>query len=116
MEQTVVAVKHGTLLKTSAALCGIARNTLRYCINARKHKKNIGCPPFLSSAKDTELFHQIFWLAEVRTLITGKLLRRSVYTYCKLNRIMNNFNHNSALAGRKWMKLFMRWHPHVSKR
>jgi hypothetical protein len=56
-------------------------------------------------------------VAQVGMLITGKHLRSSICSCCELNGIViNSFSQNSVLAGREWMKLFVIWHPDMSKK
>jgi hypothetical protein len=92
-----------------------ARNTLRCHLNAGTHKKNIGHPPLFSPEQKTGSCDRIFRLAEVGVPIIFKLLRKIFCMYYELNGIMNNFNENSGLGGRKQNKLFLGRHPDVSK-
>jgi hypothetical protein len=49
MEQDVAAVKNSMALKIAATRYGIARNSLRYHVNAETHNKNIGHHLFFKS-------------------------------------------------------------------
>ncbi|KAJ8875888.1 hypothetical protein PR048_023795 [Dryococelus australis] len=46
----------------------------------------------------------------------GKVIQRSVYTFCKQYDIANPFDKSSRLAGSKWLKLFLKRHPNISQR
>lgn len=46
--------------------------------------------------------------------ITGKIIRRSVFSFCDKNNICNLFNLNIQKAGLKWLRLFLGRHPEVA--
>jgi hypothetical protein len=48
--------------------------------------------------------------------ITGKVIRRLVYTFCEQNNVESPFNKSHGLAGRKWLNLFLKRHREVGRR
>ncbi|KAJ4443266.1 hypothetical protein ANN_04934 [Periplaneta americana] len=98
MAQGVVAVKNSMPLNTAATRYGIARNTLRYHVNDGAEKKYIGRPALLSFAQGRELCSRIFRVADVGMPLSSKLVKRTVFTFCVINGIKNNFCKNLGLV------------------
>lgn len=96
----ILPVNDGMPLKPAAAQYDTVRSILRYRVNAGIHK-NTGSLQLLFPEKYAELYHRMFWVAEIRLPVTGTLWRTNGYTYCELNVVMYNFNDKSELTGRK---------------
>ena len=70
----------------------------------------------LTEKQQAELCSRIFRLAEVGMPITGRLLRRSIFTYAEKMGLKHNFSQANQLAGRKWLAAFLKNNPLVAKR
>lgn len=116
MRAAVLDVQGGMPLKTAAKRHGIARNTLRYHVQAGPNKKNIGHPTVLNVAQEEELCNRIFRLAAIGMPINNCVLRRSVFSFCEMNAIPHTFNQQQKMAGWKWVKLFLKRHRDVAYR
>src|SRR5215475_10003222 len=97
--RAAVDVQGGMPLKTAAKRHGIARNTLRYHVQAGPNKKNIGHPTVLTVAQEEELCNRIFRLAAIEMPINNCVLRRSVFSFYEMNAIPHTFNQQQKLAG-----------------
>lgn len=109
------AIAKGMVVRTAAARFQIPWTLRNHQANG-KTTKILGRPSYLNSAQEKDLCNKIFRQAVIGIPITGKVLQRSVYTFCAENNIENPFNNSTGLAERKWLKLFLQRHPEVSRR
>lgn len=110
------AVQGGMAVRAASSMYGIPRRTLRNHLSTGKTSKNIGRPCMLTVNQENDLRDRIIRLADVGMPITYKGLRRSVYSYVEKMQIPNNFPEEKALAGRKWVRLFLKRHPEITRR
>ncbi|KAJ4439773.1 hypothetical protein ANN_07901 [Periplaneta americana] len=92
-----ISVKNGMPLNTAATRYGIARNTLRYHVNARAEMKNIGRPALLSFAQEREFCSRLFRLADVGMPLISKLVKRTVFTFYVSKRKVQTLNQGRAM-------------------
>nr|CAI5820942.1 unnamed protein product [Callosobruchus analis] len=110
------AVRCGMAVRAASNEFGIPRRTLRNHVSSGSATKRIGRPCILTEERELDLESRIVRLADVGMPITSKCLRRSVYKYVEIMKIPHNFPSLTALAGRKWVKLFLKRHPNISRR
>nr|CAI5838934.1 unnamed protein product [Callosobruchus analis] len=110
------AVRCGMAVRAASNEFGIPRRTLRNHVSSGSATKRIGRPCILTEEQELDLESRIVRLADVGMPITLKCLRRSVYKYVEIMKIPHNFPSLTALAGRKWVKLFLKRHPNISRR
>lgn len=116
LQKAMRAIAEGMPVRTAATRYKIPRRTLRNHQASGKTTKQLGRPSYLTPAQEMDLCNRIFRLAEVGMPITGKVIQRSVYTFCSQNNVKNPFDTQSGLAGRKWLRLFLQRHPEVAQR
>lgn len=116
LQDALAAVDRGMPVRTASVTFKIPRRTLRNHVSSGKTKKKLGRSSYLSPDQEKELCARIFRLADVGVPLTGKVIRRSVYTFCTENKIKAPFNDFKCTAGRKWLSLFIKRHPEVAKR
>ena len=116
MEKAVRAVNNGSSVNKASKDYRIPRRTLRNHLKSGKTSRKLGRNSVLTTEQEQELCSRIFRLADVGMPITGKLIRRSVFSYCEENNITHSFNANTQKAGRKWLRLFLGRHPEVARR
>lgn len=116
LRNALAAVAKGASVKGTAAKFGIPRRTLRNHVSSGSKVKKLGRNTYLNVEQEQELCQRIHRLGNVGMPITPKLLRRSVFTFCSLNKIPHPFSLKNATAGKKWLKLFLIRHPDVARR
>lgn len=114
--EAMEAVRNGMAVRTASSRFGIPRRTLRNHINSGSTTKKIGRPCMLTVEQENDLRDRIAKLADIGMPVTYKGLRRSVFAYVQKMGISHNFSRDRALAGRKWVRLFLKRHPDISMR
>ncbi|KAJ8881974.1 hypothetical protein PR048_018462 [Dryococelus australis] len=115
-QAAMVAIVQGMPVRTAAARWNIPRRTLRNHQSSGSTTRKLGRSSYMTPAQETDLCNRIIRLAEVGMPMTGKVIRRSRYTFCEQRNIANPFDKSSGLAGRKWLKRFLKRHPEISQR
>ncbi|KAJ8865586.1 hypothetical protein PR048_033106 [Dryococelus australis] len=109
-------LKDKVSVRSAAITHGIPRRTLRNYLQSGSRQKIKGRDPISSIGHELELCNRILRLSDVGMLLISDILKRTVVSFCELNGLKHLFNPNTASAGKKWLKLFLRRHPNVSKR
>lgn len=96
---------------------GIHESTLRkrMKINSVEHMP-LGRKPTFTAEKEIMLVDHIINVAKLYYGITPHELRRIAYEFAEANKIKHTFNTTTKLAGKDWLYLFLRRHPHISLR
>lgn len=55
-------------------------------------------------------------MADVGVPLTSKMLRVQAFSFCKIKKIPNTFNDAKNVAGKKWLRLFLKRHPELARR
>ncbi|CAG4929841.1 unnamed protein product [Parnassius apollo] len=99
--------------RKAAATFNIPRRTLRNHIKSGSTKKIIGRTPVLNKTQEKDLCKRVIRLAQVGLPLTSKIVRKQAYEFCKANSIPNSFNDNKNIAGKKWLKIFVKRNPEI---
>lgn len=95
----------------------IPRRTLGGYVKSKKsHKTSAGRKPVLTQEQESTLVERIVRLADVGFPVTPKVVKRSVFTFCKENGLQHQFNGTEGCAGRTWFRGFLKRHPELAKR
>lgn len=113
----VRAVERKLLSQREAAKrYNIPRRTLRNHLKTGSMERKLGRAATLTPVQEEDLVGRIIRLAAVGMPLTPKLVRKQAYVFCKRNNIPNRFSDATSTAGRKWLKLFLKRHPQLTKR
>ncbi|XP_072931645.1 uncharacterized protein [Epargyreus clarus] len=102
--------------RKAAETYGIPRRTLRNHIKSGSTKKITGRVPILSKSQEKDLCKRIVRLSQVGMPLTPKIVRKQAYEFCKANNVPNRFNDAKNIAGKKWLKNFVKRNPEISLR
>lgn len=110
----------GKSKKGAAKQYGIPRGTLQRHINKAASGKGVvkvlGRPTLLTREQEEELTHLILDMeARLYGLCTDDV-RRIVFLYCEKNNIHNDFNIETKMAGKKWLRLYLQRNSELSIR
>lgn len=116
----LAVVQGGKSKKMAAKQYGIPRGTLQRHIkkaaSGQGVSKVLGRPTLLTAEQEEELTNLILDMeARLYGLYTEDV-RHIMYSYCERNNIPNNFNPDTKMAGKKWLKLFLRRNRELSVR
>lgn len=103
-------------VRTASAQFGISRRTLRNHITSGSTVKEIGRTSTLTLDQENDLRDRIIRLADIGMPVTFKSLRRSVFAYTEKMVIPHKFDRGRTMAGRKWVRLFLKRHPDINRR
>ena len=96
---------------------GIPESTLRKKLKTGCLKKcRFGRNPILNSAQETEITNHVLQLSKMYYGITQKELRKLAYDFAKANKIPNHFNNITKLAGKDWLRGFLKRNISISLR
>ncbi|CAG5039045.1 unnamed protein product [Parnassius apollo] len=117
LKAALEAVQKGKMSqRKAAATFNVPRRTLRNHIKSGSTKKIIGRTPVLNKTQEKDLCKRVIRLAQVGLPLTSKIVRKQAYEFCKANSIPNSFNDNKNIAGKKWLKNFVKRNPEISLR
>jgi transposase-like protein len=99
---------------------GIPLETLRRKVLIARRgdgvEKRLGRPTVLSDEDENQLAGLIIEMESRLYGLSAVEVRRTVYRYCVKNRIHNNFNKDTEMAGRYWLDGFLARHTNISVR
>lgn len=117
LKEAMESVSNGTMsVNKAASSFKIPRRTLRNHLKSGSTVRKLGRQTYLSAGEENELCQRIFRMCDIGMPLTPKILRRSVFNYCSMNNIPHPFDPSKAMAGRKWLKRFLKRHPEVANR
>ena len=116
-----VVLVNGLSQKKAASQYAVPRQTLRRYLEKVKTgdggvEKKLGRKTTLTVEQENELSALLQNMESKLYGLTPMDVRRIVFDFCKKNNIANCFNVNKEIAGRKWLKLFMKRHQELSVR
>lgn len=110
LRAAMVAVEEGHLTQCAAAeLHGIPRQTLAGHLRTGNSVKRMGRITLLNEMEENILVNRLMNLSNNGLALTSKIICREAFAYCEENNIRHNFN--SGLAGKKWLRGFLKRHP-----
>lgn len=113
----VRAVERGLLSTYSAsARYKIPRRTIRNHLQSGSLKKSLGRKSILSQEQEDDLVQRLIKFGQIGLPLTPGILRRQVYKFCETKNIPHCFNKRTGLAGRDWIKAFLKRNPRISTR
>lgn len=110
------AIRDGMPPFRASKIFKIPRRTLRNHLKSGSLKKKLGRNPILFEVQERGLVGQIGRLCDIGMPLTPRILRKSVYSFVKENKIRHSFSIHKEIAGKKWLKCFYSRHPEIAKR
>lgn len=112
----VRSIRHGMSTYKAAAQYGIPRRTLRTHAANGIITKRLGRHTILTPDQEKDFVSRIIKFADLGIPMTPKMIRIQAFAFCKKIQINHNFNEEKGLAGKGWLRLFLKRHPELSKR
>ena len=122
MQLAIDAIKNKEMgfLKASKTF-GVPKTTLhrhlkgdnKYALNGKKH---VGRQVDLPKDIEAQLVEHAIDLEARFYGLTPQNLRRLAYQIAEINQVKTRFNHDEKLAGKKWLRGFLKRHPEISLR
>ena len=85
----------------------------KYALNGKKH---VGRQVDLPKDIEPQLVEHAIDLEARFYGLTPQNLRRLAYQIAEINQVKTRFNHDEKLAGKKWLRGFLKCHPETSLR
>lgn len=99
----------------AAAQYGIPRRTLRNHLEIGIFKRTSGRNAVFTKEQEREFVNHVIQFSELGIPITPKMIRIQAFKFCQDLNIPNNFNEQSGLAGKGWLRLFLRRNPDLDR-
>lgn len=112
----VSAVGNGVSQREASRQFKVPRRTLKRYLEEGVSVKRLGRPSLLTIQQENDFVRRIKRYAQVGLPLTPKLVRHQMFKYCQINKIPNNFNQEKQVAGKDWLRLFLRRNPDLSTR
>lgn len=113
----VRAVRNGLSTYKASAQHGIPRRTLRNHIENSKIVKRLGRHTILTPDQEKDFVRRIIKFSDLGVPMTPKMIRiQAAFAFCQKLDIPHNFNTETGLAGKGWLRLFLQRHPELAKR
>jgi hypothetical protein len=116
LTKAIQALQSGLSQRVVVAQYHIPRRTLRNHLKSGSIKKELGRKSVLSTEQEAELCKRIIRFSDVGMPVTGALLRSYVYQFCEENNVPTTFSKTSRMAGKDWLKAFMKRNPTIALR
>lgn len=117
LRAALAAIERGQLTQRAVAeRYNIPRRTLRNHINSKSTIKRLGRSSILTIDQEKDLVQRIIRFANIGVPVTPKVIRRQAFLFCENYDIKHNFNKDSGIAGKDWLKMFLKRNPEISKR
>lgn len=95
---------------------GIPRRTISNHVHNEKIIKHLGRHAILTEGQERDLVSNIIKFSELGTIpITPKMIQVQAFAFCQKLNITNNFNKVNKMAGKAWLKLFLKRNPDLAK-
>ncbi|CAG5055326.1 unnamed protein product [Parnassius apollo] len=112
----VRAVRNGMSTYKASAQYGIPRRTLRNHVKNGKITKRLGRQTIFTSDQEKDFVKRIIKFSQLGIPLTPKMIRIQAFAFCQKFNIPHNFNEQSGLAGKGWLRLFLKRNPEMAKR
>ncbi|KAK9882675.1 hypothetical protein WA026_022726 [Henosepilachna vigintioctopunctata] len=108
LHSAMAALERGHLTQRGAAYrYNIPRRTLRHHL---KSGGNTFRTPF-NETQECDLVNTIIRFANIGMPLSPMLIRRQAFILCEKYELKHNFNKDIGLAGKDWLKMFLKGHP-----
>ena len=114
LTKAIQALEGGVSQRVVAAKYHIPRRTLRNHLKSGSMKKEMGRKSVLTAEQEAELCNRIIRFRDVGMPVTGAMLRSYVYEFCERNNVPTTFSKTSRMAGKDWLKAFLKRNPSVA--
>lgn len=96
-------------VREAARSTGIPFSTLQERLKTKNLKfPSMGRNPVFTKEQEEEMANQIKYLGKIFYRCTSNQVRKMAYEYAVKNNLKHNFNENLGMAGRDWLKSFMK--------
>lgn len=113
----IAAIEGGRKIREVGRAFGIHEATLRTRMKAGNiGPSKLGRNPVFTEEQETELAAYVSTMAKVFFGVTCIQLRRLAYDFAEANNIKNNFDKSARLAGKDWLRLFLKRRGNLSLR
>lgn len=117
LEQAMEAVKNGASIRQASKKFAIPFSTLQERIKNKKvTTPTMGRKPVFSTEQELDIANQIKYLASIFYGVSTKELRRFTFEFAERNHIKHNFSATQRLAGKDWLRSFIRRNSTISVR
>jgi hypothetical protein len=116
LEQTLKAIEAGRSQREAAAQFKISRRTLRNHIKSGSAVKQMGRNSVLTVEQERDLVQRIIRFNDVGMPLSTSMLRSYVYQFCEKNEISTPFNAQKGMAGKDWLKAFLKRNRDIAQR
>lgn len=116
MKQALEAIKAGRSQRDVATQFKISRRTLRNHMKSGRSDKRMGRNSVLTNEQERDFVHRIIRFNEVGMPLSTAMLRRYVYQFCERNGISTPFSAQKGMAGKDWLKAFLKRNRDIAQR
>lgn len=117
MRAAVKDVRSGRLsIYKASAKYGISRKTIRNHLKSGVLHKTLGRNAIFTKEQEKDFVSRIIKFSEIGIPLTPKMIRIQAFAFCEKYNIGNNFNKETGLAGKGWLRLFLKRNINLSKR
>lgn len=116
LTNAIDAIKDGMSQRLAETTYKIPRRTLRNHLKSGCRKKSLGRKSVLTVDQENSLVKRIIRFSDVGMPVTKTMLASYTYEFCKRNSLANSFSSDSCIAGRYWLKAFMKRNPSIVQR
>lgn len=117
MKEARRRIDNGESKRSVASSLGMAESTLRFRLQQSKCATKLGRfdTTFLPEV-EKDFCNHLHTLDEMFYGLTAKGLRSAAYEYAEKNNIPHRFNKETKIAGKEWLRAFLKRHPDISLR
>jgi hypothetical protein len=102
-------VDEGKPIREAARSCGVPFSTLQERLkNKNRDSPQLGRNPVFTREQEDEMASQVKFLGKIFYGCTSLQIRKMAYEYAVKNNIKHNFNETLGLAGKDWLKGFIK--------
>lgn len=107
--KAILDVRNGLSILSASRRHGIPKSTLRLHIDNGITAKRLGRHTTFTEDQERHFVNLIIKFSELGEIpLTSKMIRVQAFAYCNKFNIPNNFNKNTQMAGKSWLKLFLK--------
>lgn len=108
MFKAVRDVHNGISVLNASRWYGIPKSTLRLHVDNGIITKRLGRHTTFTEDQERNFVNLITKFSELGKIpLTSKMIRAQAFAYCNKFNIPNNFNKQTQMAGKSWLKLFL---------
>lgn len=114
LANAVEMARKGVSIRRAAATLHIPESTVRKNLSTTRLVKSPGRPTILSKLEESRIVEWITEMAKVGVPVDAQRLKTCVASFLHMSARKTPFS--NGVPGRKWMKLFLKRHPNISRR